>query len=282
MRTNKAFSDITGYNEEEVLGRYPSFLFAKNKEESVQALRNSLTKDDVYRDEIEGLSKKGEIIPAIVTINAIRDDKSEITNYMIMFMEIYGIKEREEKLQLIAHYDALTNLPNRIYFMQIAPEFMQKAKDSGKFMAVLFIDYDGFKAINDTYGHDVGDIYLREISAVMKRTLREDDFLARLGGDEFCAIIPNIEDKSSLTPILNRLLEASNTKFNITNEKIGASASIGVVFYNGDEEVEFKDLLSRADKAMYNAKTLHKGGFSIYEDMSANSQVDRLIASIKN
>lgn len=282
MRTNKAFSDITGYNEEEVLGRYPSFLFAKNKEESVQALRNSLTKDDVYRDEIEGLSKKGEIIPAIVTINAIRDDKGEITNYMIMFMEIYGIKEREEKLQLIAHYDALTNLPNRIYFMQIAPEFMQKAKDSGKFMAVLFIDYDGFKAINDTYGHDVGDIYLREISAVMKKALRENDFLARLGGDEFCAIIPNIDDKSSLTPILNRLLEASNTKFNIKNEKIGASASIGVAFYNGDEEVEFKDLLSRADKAMYNAKTLHKGGFSIYEDMGANSQVDRLVASIRN
>ena len=282
MRVNNAFSDITGYSQDEFLSLYPSFLFSQNDEEILQNIREALSKNDFYKNEIYGRSKKGEIIPVILTINAIRDDKGEMTNYMIMFMEIYGIKEKEAKLQQIAHYDALTNLPNRIYFMQIAPEFMQKAKDSRKFMVVLFIDYDGFKAINDTYGHDVGDIYLREISAVMKKALREDDFLARLGGDEFCAIIPNIDDKNSLTPILNRLLEASKTKFNIKNEKIGASASIGVAFYNGSESVEFKDLLNRADKAMYNAKTLHKGGFSVYEDMSAKSQVDRLVASIRN
>ena len=108
---------IQSIPENEVLSLYPSFLFSQHSEEILQNIRNSLNKDDFYRSEIYGRSKKGEIIPAIVTINAIRDDKGEISNYMIMFMEIYGIKEREEKLQKIAHYDALTNLPNRIYFM---------------------------------------------------------------------------------------------------------------------------------------------------------------------
>ena len=106
--------------------------------------------------------------------------------------------------------------------------------------------------------------------------------MARLGGDEFCAIIPEISNKDDITHTLNRLIKASKTKFNIANAVIGASASIGVAFYNGEEDIEFKDLLNRADKAMYSAKTTHKGGFSIYDDSSAVSQTKRLENSIKN
>lgn len=272
LRANNAFYEITGFSASETIGQEPNF-FAPEQEggDVMERIKQNLIGLQVsYKDEIYGLKKDGGTFPALFTAIAIKDDFSLVSNYILMFTEISQIKQKESELAKIAHHDALTGLPNRVYFMKAAQSYTASASAQSKLMAVLFIDFDGFKAINDTYGHEVGDMFLQAISKAMSGLLRKGDILARLGGDEFGAIIGDLKDERAARVLLQRLLGISKMKFNLKGNEISASISVGAAFYDGSEKIDFSGLLSRADRAMYRAKTSGKNRYFIFEHESAD------------
>lgn len=267
LRANNAFYEITGFGESETIGQEPNFFTLAQDGDLLEKIKQNLIGKQVsYKDEIYGLKKDGGTFPALFTAIAIKDDFSLVSNYILMFTEISQIKQKESELAKIAHHDALTGLPNRVYFMKAAQGYTANAGSSGKLMAVLFIDFDGFKAINDTYGHEVGDMFLQAISKAMSGLLRKGDILARLGGDEFGAIIGDLKDEQAAHMLLQRLLGISKMKFNLKGNEISASISVGAAFYDGSEKIDFSGLLSRADRAMYRAKTSGKNRYFIFEN----------------
>ena len=163
--------------------------------------------------------------------------------------------------------------------MKAAQRFTANSGENSKLMAVLFIDFDGFKAINDTYGHEVGDMFLQAISKAMSGLLRKGDILARLGGDEFGAIIGDLQSKDAAHVLLDRLLGISKMKFNLKGNEISASISVGAAFYDGSEKIDFSGLLSRADRAMYRAKTSGKNRYCIFERAEADESSEEGIAA---
>lgn len=268
---NNAFEIITGYSKDEVIGKFTNFLyFGDDEEEFYTRLKTALRQNKFYKDEVYSKRKDGSKYPELITVNAIKNDRDEIVNYMAMFVEISEIKQKEDSLRKIANFDDLTQIPNRKFFTQLASEQMQKAKQKDKFIAVLFIDFDGFKKINDTCGHDAGDLFLKEMANSMKSALRHDDILARLGGDEFGAIITNLERKDDAIKTIERILKACQKDIFFQGSKLHASSSIGVCFYR-DENYTFQELLSMADKAMYIAKTSGKNQFYIYDSDESSS-----------
>ena len=270
LRANNAFYEITGFGESETIGQEPNFFTLAQDGDLLEKIKQNLIGKRVsYKDEIYGLKKDGGTFPALFTAIAIKDDFSLVSNYILMFTEISQIKQKESELAKIAHHDALTGLPNRVYFMKAAQGYTANAGSSGKLMAVLFIDFDGFKAINDTYGHEVGDMFLQAISKAMSGLLRKGDILARLGGDEFGAIIGDLKDEQAAHMLLQRLLGISKMKFNLKGNEISASISVGAAFYDGSEKIDFSGLLSRADRAMYRAKTSGKNRYFIFENAPA-------------
>ena len=281
LRANNAFYEITGFSASETIGQEPNF-FAPEQEggDVMERIKQNLIGLQVsYKDEIYGLKKDGGTFPALFTAIAIKDDFSLVSNYILMFTEISQIKQKESELAKIAHHDALTGLPNRVYFMKAAQRFTANSGENSKLMAVLFIDFDGFKAINDTYGHEVGDMFLQAISKAMSGLLRKGDILARLGGDEFGAIIGDLQSKDAAHVLLDRLLGISKMKFNLKGNEISASISVGAAFYDGSEKIDFPGLLSRADRAMYRAKTSGKNRYCIFERAEADGPSEEGIAA---
>ena len=281
LRANNAFYEITGYSESQTIGKIPNF-FAPTEggADVMERIRKNLVgKQTSYKDEIYGLKRGGGTFPALFTAIAIKDDFSLTSNFILMFAEISQIKQKESELAKIAHHDALTGLPNRVYFMKAAQRFTANSGENSKLMAVLFIDFDGFKAINDTYGHEVGDMFLQAISKAMSGLLRKGDILARLGGDEFGAIIGDLQSKDAAHVLLDRLLGISKMKFNLKGNEISASISVGAAFYDGSEKIDFPGLLSRADRAMYRAKTSGKNRYCIFERAEADGPSEEGIAA---
>jgi diguanylate cyclase (GGDEF)-like protein len=182
-----------------------------------------------------------------------------------LFSDITAIKEHQSQLEHIAHFDALTNLPNRLLLADRLQQAMAQAQRRNQKLAVAYLDIDGFKSVNDTYGHDVGDQLLIHLAKVMKDTLREGDTLARLGGDEFVAVLIDLEGADSCVPMLKRLLEAGATPWILGDIALHCSASIGVTLYPQEGEVEADQLLRQADQAMYQAKMAGKNRFQLFD-----------------
>lgn len=280
LEVNGAFERITGYFKDEVKGRVPKFLYSGVWSEFLTAFTNLIRTNGFYKGEVIATRKDGSTYPVLLNISSLKEE-NKITHYLVMFLEITGIKEKEARLEAIAHYDALTKLPNRIYFENIADKIMQRSKQTGELIAVLFIDFDGFKGINDNFGHNIGDIYLMQISTALKKAMRQDDILARLGGDEFGAILVGLRDKNSINEMLERLIAAAGTKFKINDNIVGASASIGAHFYQGENTL-FSELLARADKAMYGAKLSGKNRYRIYDESDKTSGMIDFAMRVKN
>jgi diguanylate cyclase (GGDEF)-like protein len=189
-------------------------------------------------------------------------DKQRI---LISTKDIGVMMEHQRQLEYIAHYDPLTSLPNRILESDRLYQAMIQSQRRGTQVAVLYLDLDGFKAVNDTYGHPVGDQLLIALSGRMKQTLREGDTLARLGGDEFVAILVDLESTESAIPIIDRLLEAASLPIQLVDFMVQVSASIGVTFYPQEIEVDGDQLIRQADQAMYIAKESSKHNYHFYD-----------------
>jgi diguanylate cyclase (GGDEF)-like protein len=199
------------------------------------------------------------VFPAHLKISEIdATDTKGTKHYVALLSDISFFKTHEHELQQLAHFDALTGLPNRIILADRLQNAMAMATRHQRVLAVAFLDLDGFKAVNDTYGHDVGDLLLIQMADRLGRLLRDSDTLVRLGGDEFVVLLPDLNDPESCRIVIQRLLQALSSPIDIRNHRIQVSASIGVAFYPQGVSMDAEQLLRQADQAMYAAKMAGK------------------------
>jgi len=266
LDVNDAFSRITGYRREDVVGRNPRLLKSgRQQSEFYAAMWRTLVEKGYWYGEIWNRRKNGEVFAEMQTISAVRDTQGTIQQFVSLFSDITSIKAHEQELERIAHYDALTTLPNRVLFADRLHQAMAQAERRGLRLAVVYLDLDGFKAVNDNHGHDAGDLLLIAISSRMKQVLREGDTLARLGGDEFVAVMLDLSDADASLNMLTRLLAAAAEPVHVGELALQVSASIGVTFYPQSEEVDADQLLRQADQAMYQAKLAGKNRYLIFD-----------------
>ena len=272
INVNEAFSWITGYSLEEVVGQNPRILNSgKQSEAFYQALWLSLSEKGYWHGEIWNRRKNGEVYAEMLTISAVRDSQGITHHYVALFSDITPQKEHEQQLEQIAHFDALTHLPNRVLLADRLNQAMIQALRRNERLAVVYLDLDGFKGINDNYGHATGDQLLMILADRMKQTIRDEDTLARLGGDEFVAVLVDLNESTPCAPILKRLLDSASEPVVIENNVLQISASLGVTFYPQDREIDADQLLRQADQAMYQAKLAGKNRYDLFDAQQDSS-----------
>lgn len=255
---NAAFTRITRYEREDVLGKNPRLLQSGRHDAAFyQSMWQSLLHDGVWSGEVSNRRKDGQVYTQMLHISAVRDAQGAVLHYVGLFADITARKDQEERLNYLAHFDTLTGLPNRALHADRLRQAMANTMRRHKKLGVAFVDLDGFKNVNDRYGHDAGDQVLITVANRMRQALREVDTLSRIGGDEFAAIIVDLDFESDCDPLLQRLLVAANEPVLFNGQKLRVSASVGVTFYPQHEDTTSDQLMHQADQAMYQAK--HKG-----------------------
>jgi len=276
LDVNDAFSRITGYAREEVLGQNPRLLKSNlQSRRFYEGIWESLYREGHWTGELWNRTKSGDIYAEMLTINAIRNAGGEVEQYVGLFSDITEIKEHKQELERVAHYDALTGLPNRALFADRLRQAMAHAHRNKNLLAVVSFDLDGFKSINDRYGHSAGDALLTALAFRMKRALREGDTLARLGGDEFAAVILDLDGNKACLPTLNRLLAATSEEAQIGETMLRVSASAGVALYPQVEDIDADVLLRQAGQAMYQAKLAGRNCFTMFDPSQDSIVRDR-------
>lgn len=263
---NDAFTAITGYARDEVLGRNPSILRSGLHDAEFYAeMWRVLREQGHWTGEIWDRRKDGQIIAKRQTISAIRDPQGRVQRYVSLFSDITALKEQQRQLEHVAHYDALTGLPNRSLLALRLKQAMALAAQREMVVAVVYLDLDGFKAINDQHGHSVGDQLLVALSARMKQCLREGDTLSRLGGDEFVAVLFDVPQIAACEPLLKRLLTVAAQTVVVDDLPLHVTASLGVSFFAPTDSVDADQLLRQADQAMYQAKLSGKNRYHLFD-----------------
>jgi diguanylate cyclase (GGDEF)-like protein/PAS domain S-box-containing protein len=263
---NESFSRITGYSRDEALGQTPSILRSGHQSpEFYQTMWAVLSRDGQWYGEIWNRRKNGEVYAEMLNISAVPDHQGQVKNYVALFSDITAIKEHEKELEHIAHYDVLTGLPNRVLLADRLRLAMTQSVRRCQQLAVVYLDLDGFKSINDRHGHELGDYLLSHVATRMKLALREGDTLARIGGDEFVAVMIDLDDSQAAVPLLNRLLKAAAEIVQQGEVTLQISASLGVTFYPQTDVLEADQLLRQADQAMYQAKLSGKNRFHFFD-----------------
>lgn len=268
---NKGFTDITGYSEEDVLGTKPNILKQDN-----QSIFQHIAQEAKWHGEVEGTRKNGEYYQEWLTITAVKNEDGEIINYVAVFEDITESKRSQSQLHALVNHDPLTGLPNRRLFNELLDQAIKHAERENYQVAVLFIDLDRFKAINDSLGHQVGDKLLREVSDRINRCLRKNDVLARLGGDEFIVMLDKIHSQEQAELIAKMIIHSLQAEFNINNCEIFSTASIGIsVFPKDGSDVD--STIKAADMAMYQVKNKGKNNYCFYSAELSKSVVERFI-----
>ena len=262
---NPAFTFITGYLRDEVLGRNPKFLSSGRQDQSFYAdMWKSLQEAKVWRGEIWNRRKNGEVYAELLSISAICDEAGEVQRHVGVFSDITYFKDHEEELSMVANYDALTGVPNRRLLADRLKQAIALAQRGGKMLAICYLDLDGFKEVNDQYGHETGDRLLVDVARRLQNVLRAGDTLARLGGDEFVVLFNDLAEESECFQVLDRIMQNIALPMEHAGQQIAVSASIGVTFYPADNE-DGDTLLRHADQAMYIAKQTGKNRYHIYD-----------------
>ncbi len=272
IEVNDTFTHITGFSRKESIGQNAKSLLSDNQSrELYESIWQSITTNGYWYGEIWSLKKSGDRYPEMISISAVHDISGKVQHYVSLFTDITDMKAHQEQLEHAAQFDALTNLPNRSLLAERLPHALAQHQRNEKMLAIVYLDLDGFKRINDTYGHSLGDQLLINLSNRMSEALRDGDLLARIGGDEFVAIIGDLNTPDECIPVLDRLLHAASKTTVINDTALKVSASIGVSVYpvSGTEP----DLLLRqADQAMYIAKETSKNCYHFFDINSVKEQ----------
>jgi len=265
---NKKFSENSGYGPKEVIGKKPSIMQSgKTPRQTYEALWQHISSGKHWHGPILNRRKSGDLIWEDISISPISDDGGNITHYVAIKEDITERRKQEEEAWHLANFDSLTGLMNRRCFTHQLEHYISKSKRYNDAFALLFIDLDGFKSVNDTFGHDAGDDLLKEAANRLKSTVRDSDIVARLGGDEFTIIIPMIDDVESVENLTSKLLSRLANAFCIKGKSVHISASIGIALYPLHGSTQ-DNLLNHADSAMYQAKALGKNNFQWYQDQN--------------
>jgi len=261
---NPAFTQITGYSREEVIGKNPKLLGSGRQDKTFYAaMWQSLKQKKAWRGEVWNRRKSGEMYAELLSITAICGDDEKVQRYVGVFSDISHLKEHEAELDQVANYDALTGIPNRRLLADRMDQAIARAQRSGKMLSVCYIDLDGFKLVNDLYGHNAGDQLLVEITHRLHESLRAGDTLARLGGDEFVVLFNELASEQECFQILDRILDIVAMPVTIGSHQVAVSASLGVTFL-GSATGDGDTLLRQADQAMYVAKQTGKNRYHLY------------------
>jgi len=262
IMVNSAYSEITGYAEEEVLGRNPNILRSdKHDTRFYESLWRHLQERGRWRGEMWNRHKDGTLFPVWQQISVIREPDGKVNNYVSIFSDISELKAVEQQLAHLAHHDELTGLPNRLHFKAQIEKSLHSARRNGHQLALLFLDLDGFKLINDNYGHDIGDQLLIEIARRLKQCVREEDTVARMGGDEFIIILQQIRGQQDAALVADNVVAAITRPVQLAQHLITPTTSIGISIYPHDATTTI-GLQKAADNAMYRAK---EGGKNRYK-----------------
>ncbi|QIR15498.1 sensor domain-containing protein [Shewanella aestuarii] len=254
IAVNNAYTNITGYDEDEVLGLSPDFCSSGHHDKDFyREMWHQIKTRGKWRGEIWDRRKDGSVFPKWVSINKVTDENANVVNYVAVFSDITHMKESEQRLEYIAQHDSLTDLPNRMLFNMTLEHAMAVAKRKRCKLALFFMDLDRFKQINDSLGHPVGDALLVAVTKRLMEDRRASDTISRLGGDEFTIIFEGVNGKNSILNAANSLLDSFKTPFIINHNELYVSFSVGVAVYPDDGET-ITELVKNADTAMYKAK----------------------------
>jgi len=277
IRVNRAFQDITGYSSAEVLGKNPRMMNSGRQNKAFYAeMWQQLIHTGTWSGEIWDKRKNGQIYPKWMTVTAVKNEQQETTQYVAIFSDITTRKQVEEEIRNLAFYDALTKLPNRRLFIDRFQAALPASARHNNYGAVLFIDMDKFKTLNDTLGHDYGDLLLIEVATRTKSCVREMDTVARFGGDEFVVLIEEISDdrdeaSRKVGLIAEKIREALARPYRLKEHEHHSSPSIGISLYRGNEET-VEALLQHADTAMYQVKSSGRNAVCFFDtDMQHNA-----------
>jgi diguanylate cyclase (GGDEF)-like protein/PAS domain S-box-containing protein len=284
MAVNSAFAAMTGYTADEVLGKNPGMLKSgQHDTEFYRAMWNALNTTGHWQGEIWNRHKDGNVFVEWITINTIRNDDGTVHRRVALFSDITEWKNAQTQIWMQANYDSLTELPNRRLFHDRLEQEIRKAQRDQFLIALLFIDIDHFKEVNDTLGHDMGDLLLIEASGRVRKCVRDYDTLARLGGDEFTVILPELHDPSDIGRIAQNIIDRLSEPFMLDDREAFVSASVGIALYP-DDGGNVTDLIKHADQAMYSAKNSGRGCFQFFTPamQKASEQQMRLTGDLRH
>ncbi|NWF11134.1 EAL domain-containing protein [Pseudomonas salomonii] len=280
VHVNRAFMEITGYSREDVMGQRPSlFKSGRHSSNFYQQVFQTLERTDEWSGEIWNRRKSGEIYPQWQTIRVIHNDQGQVSHYVAVFSDISAIKDSEHELAHLAHHDPLTDLPNRLLFTDRAEQALASAQVHKRGCALLLMDLDHFKIINDSLGHNVGDQLLKAVGERLKGLFGPGVTLARLGGDEFAVLAESCPQVVQAAALAQRMLDAMKEPFVFDGNQLFISASIGISLFPSDA-LSAEQLLRNADSALFKAKSAGREGYALYtEELTAHAQHRVEIAS---
>lgn len=282
LRVNCAFTKITGYTSEEIIGENPRILSSGRQDASFYAeMWRKIQRTDGWGGEIWNRRKSGEIYPEYLTITAVRDADGVITNYVATLTDITLSRAAAEEVEHLAFYDQLTRLPNRRLLVDRLEQALATSARSGRDGAVLFIDLDNFKALNDTLGHDIGDLLLQQVAQRLEFCVRVGDTVARLGGDEFVIVLEELslqhfEAAAQVEAIGEKILTILNEQYQLAGHTHSSTPSIGAALFN-DHKHSVEELMKQADIAMYQAKKSGRNALRFFDPImqdAINVRVD--------
>lgn len=270
---NPAYSELIGYGREEALGQYPHMEFAADAPRgSMHELRNTVRQKGIWSGELLGRRKTGELFPLSATISLIRDAQGQVSNFVGVCKDVTELKAAEDALQKMAYYDVLTNLPNRSLFKDRLQHAIAVAQRAQSQLALMFIDLDRFKYVNDTLGHDAGDELLKEAAVRLSGTVRKTDSVARLGGDEFTLIVADAKALADIDTVAKKVIDSLEGAFRLAGQEVFIGASIGIAVFPEDGR-DVATLVKNADTAMYRAKQAGRGTYRFFtQEMNERNQ----------
>ncbi|HEX5803305.1 MAG TPA: EAL domain-containing protein, partial [Azospira sp.] len=276
LMVNRAFTQVTGYEPDEVIGRSPSLLSSGRQSATFyKQLWQALSERGEWRGEIENRRKSGEIYPEWLNISAVKNEVGVVTNYVAVFSDLTARKEIEARVNFLAHYDALTSLPNRVLFTNRLEQFMAQARAGERKLAVMLLDIDRFKLVNDSLGHAAGDRLLLEVSTRLLDCVPKGSDVSRLGGDEFAVILAGIDSPAQAAACASTIQHALRHLIRIDENEIHLSVSIGISVFPDDAD-SVESLAANADTARYAASETGGNGYRFFEPEMNQRSAERM------